>query len=171
MLRSENYFTRNVGCLSFVKTQDKQLKKFADKILKLDIDSSKLDNLGSYFTEILSADIYIDDERAESLGTIANNRTKSAKRLIYTKNSVTKLFLNTIKENLYNQDFFAAVKKAKNDIECESEENKTVINKYLEILTPKNETELKSKIEKDIANLRTIKKKPEPPSPTGGLGI
>lgn len=171
VLRNENYFTENVKCSSFARTQDEQLKKFADEILKLDIDFSRLNNIGNYFTEILSANIYIDNERAELLGNTANSRTKLAMKLIYTKNSVTKLFLNEIKENSYNQDFFSVVKKSKKNIENENEKNKTTIDKYLEILAPENESELKAEIEKDIANLKMPKKKTKSPSPDDELGM
>lgn len=171
ILRNENYFTENVKCLSFARTQDEQLGKFADGILKLGIDFSKLNDIGNYFSEILSTNIYIDNERAGLLGIMAKRRTKSAMKLIYTKNSATKFFLNEIKENSYNQDFFAAVKKSKKDTEDKNEENKTTIDKYLEILTPENEAELKVKIEKDIAQLKATQKKPESPSKDDGIGM
>lgn len=147
-----SYFTdsRNIKAKPFYTRQQKQLERFSTIIALQNINFDSLNEIASYFSELLAANKKISEERKKILAEQLGRRVGHAKSIVYRKNEITKDFLKTITEDKKNRILLDKISSAFIEITSQSPEHKQVLENYLRVLKPQDEKEMEQLISKDI---------------------
>ena len=155
-LRKSSSIMENVKCKTFATDQKKQLILFSDRIARLNIDFTKLKNIDKYYENILSRNPKVDNERISLLSKMLLQRIENAQAIIYSRNNITKSFLEDISSATQN-DYFLRIKETMNKYQNKGGLEKAVVNNYIRRLNAKNPENLAYLIKEDIK--RVIRKK------------
>lgn len=152
-LRKSRALMENVPSKCFAQTQKAQLKKFANSVLCLNVDFSRLNGIERFYENILAQNPKVDDERTSLLCSLLLKRIELAKDIIsgnFDKNGTVALFLSSIQKELSGDDFFRAVSEVKKVLCKQDPANEKIIDNYLIRLGAKNPVDMEMKIKMDI---------------------
>ncbi len=157
-LRRSTSLMENVICRSFAATQKELAEKFADKIVTLDIDFDKLDNIKDYYEDLLSLNPKEDAERIHLLGNMLEKRIENFREIIYLRNSVSKEFINILSSDSSDLRIMEKISHARKKIYKTDKNKALLVDKYLQSIKAKNITEYESKVQKEINKITNKKK-------------
>lgn len=148
-LRKSNSLMDNVKSKTFADNQKKQLILFSDRLAELNIDFTKLNGLENFYENVLSRNPKVDNERIVLLKSMLLQRVENAQAIIYSRNNITKAFLEDISKASEN-DYLLRIKNVMQKYQNKGNLEKAVVNNYIRSLNAKNPEDLINFIKKSI---------------------
>ena len=158
-LRRSTSLMENVISRSFSTNQREQAEKFSDKIALLDVDLKKLDGIKDYYEDLLSRNPKEDAERIHLLSNLLLKRIENFKEIIYSKNSVSKEFINIISSDTSDLQVIDKINTARKQIYKTDKDKGILIDKYLQNIKTKTIEEFESKFQKEMNKAISKQKK------------
>ena len=134
----------------FYSKQQKQLESFSTIIALQEINFNSLSEIPDFYSNLLSMNKKISEERRRLLTVQLKRRIDHAQAIVYRKNEITKEFLKTINEDKTDKKLLDKISSAFVQVSSQNPAYKNILNNYLRILKPKNETDMEKLILKDI---------------------
>ena len=142
--------SQKIEAKPFYTKQQKQLESFSTIVALQEINFDSLAEIPDFYSELLSLNKKISEERRKLLTVQLQRRIDHAQTIVYRKNDITKEFLNVINENNENKKFLDKISSAFVQVSSKNPAYKNILNNYLKILKPKNEEDMENLILKDI---------------------
>ena len=149
-LRKSTAIMENVISRSFVAKQKEQAEKFSDNIAMLDVDFKKLDGIKDYYEDLLSRNPKEDAERIHLLSGLLEKRIRDFQEIVYSKNSVSKSFIQIISNDNSNLRVMDKINIARKVIYQNNKNDGLLVDKYLKSIKTKTLEEFELKIQTEI---------------------
>ena len=153
----ESTDSKKIEAKPFYTKQQKQLESFSTIIALQEINFDSLKEVPEFYSNLISLNKKISEERRKLLTVQLKRRTEHALAIVYRKNDITREFLNTINEDKADRKLLDKISAAFVQISSKNPIYKNILNNYLKVLKPKNESDMEKLILKDI-NYFFIKK-------------
>ena len=125
----------------------------------LDVDLKKLDGIKDYYEDLLSRNPKEDAERIHLLSNLLLKRIENFKEIIYSKNSVSKVFINIINSDTSDLRVIDKINIARKQIYKTDKDKGILIDKYLQNIKTKTIEEFESKFQKEMNKAISKQKK------------
>lgn len=142
--------SKNIEAKPFYTRQYKQLQNFSTIIALLNPTFNELNDIPSCFYKLLLQNNKISEERRIILSSICRERINEAKNIVYRKNEITKGFLKAISEDKIHEKPIDKISYALNKISSMDKRYRNVIDNYLRVLKPKNESDMVQKVMQEV---------------------
>ena len=146
----ESTDSQKIEAKPFYTKQQKQLESFSTIIALQEINFDSLKDIPDFYSDLLSLNKKVSEERRKLLTVQLKRRTEHAQAIVYRKNDITREFLSIINEDKTDRKLMDKISSAFVQVSSKNPVYKNILNNYLKVLKPANESDMEKLILRDV---------------------